>query len=50
MCGYSDSYYQRGLRPKSRETKSWNHWTGKEKFPDEHEQPNFEKMCEVWAG
>ena len=37
-------------KPKSHDPKFWDHWTGKEKFPDEHDEPDFEKVCAVWEG
>lgn len=39
-------------KPRSHDPKFWDHWTGKEeeKFPDEHDEPNFEKVCAVWEG
>jgi len=37
-------------RPRSHDPKFWDHWTGEEKFPDEHDEPNFEKVCAVWEG
>jgi len=37
-------------KPKSHDPKFWDHWTGKDKFPDEHDEPNFEKVCKVWEG
>lgn len=36
--------------PKSDDPKYWEHWIGKDKFPSETGEPDFEAICAEWEG